>query len=129
MQDAVRYALTPRRPPDPVRRRGGRTTARCRADGVDVLPEIDGGAVGRRVPLHRQYDHAQAGPWRVALRRGQWGPLSDADRGRSPLYEREGDVTQARDLAADRPEVVERLRDELGRLYVPAGTDRGRSGR
>jgi arylsulfatase A len=89
-------------------------------DGVDLLPLLEGGTVERPVPLHWQYDHAEDGPWRIALRRGRWKLLADADRGRFALYDLEGDLTETRDLAADRPEVVARLRAELDRVYVPA---------
>ena len=89
-------------------------------DGVNVLPLLEGGPVERPVPLHWQYDHAQDGPWRIALRRGPWKLLADADRKRFALYDLESDIAETRDLAAEQPEVVERLRAELERVYVPA---------
>ena len=50
-----------------------------RLDGVDVLPLLEGRSVKRQVPLHWQYDNAQGGPWRVALRHGPWKLLADAE--------------------------------------------------
>jgi arylsulfatase A len=90
-------------------------------DGVNLLPMLDGGTVERTVPLHWQYDHALDGPWRIALRRGPWKLLADAERERFALYDLENDAAETRDLASERPEVVERLRAEIGRVYVPAG--------
>jgi hypothetical protein len=102
-----------------VRHRRGRTTARCRA-GRGRCPAGARRARGRAAGLlHRPLDHAQDGPWRVALRRGRRELLAAADRERFALYDREGVVAEARDLAAVRPAVVERLRAELGRVYVP----------
>jgi arylsulfatase A len=89
-------------------------------DGVNLLPMLDGHAVERPVPLHWQYDYAQDGPWRIALRRGRWKVLADADRGQIALFDLESDIGETRDLAAERPEVVERLRAELERVSVPA---------
>jgi arylsulfatase A len=101
-------------------------------DGINILPLLDGQAVERRVPLHWQYDRAQDGPWRIALRRGRWKILADADRGRFALFDLEGDIAETRDLAAERPEVVERLRAELERGVCPGerlirGEIRGRN--
>ncbi len=89
-------------------------------DGVDVTPILEGGKVENRpVPLHWQYDKALEGPWRIAVRRGPWKLLADADRKNFALYDVVADVSETRDQAADHPEIVKRLRDELERVYVP----------
>jgi len=90
-------------------------------DGVDVLPILEGRTVERPVPLHWQYDVAQGGPWKVAVRRGPWKLLADADRKQFALYDVVADVAETRDQAADHPDVVDRLREELERVYVPLG--------
>jgi arylsulfatase A len=94
-------------------------------DGVDVLPILEGRPVERSVPLHWQYDNAQGGPWRVALRRGPWKILADADRKQFALYDVVTDIAESRDLAAERPDVAGQLRAELERLYVPAAKSSG----
>lgn len=91
-------------------------------DGVNVLPLLDGKPVDRPVPLHWQYDQALEGPWRIALRRGQWKLLADADRRQFALFDLENDPSETHDLAAEQPEVIERLRPELDRLYIPAAS-------
>lgn len=88
-------------------------------DGVSVLPLLDGEPIDRPVPLHWQYDKALEGPWRIALRRGEWKILADADLKQFALFNLNNDPSETRDLAADRPEVVNRLRPELERLYIP----------
>ena len=89
-------------------------------DGVDVTPILEGGKVDARpVPLHWQYDKAIGGPWRIAVRRGRWKLLADADRKNFALYDVVADVSETKDGASDHPEVVAELRDELERVYVP----------
>lgn len=88
-------------------------------DGVNVLPILEGGAVDRPVPLHWQYDNAQGGPWRIAIRRGTWKLLADADRKQFALYDLATDPAEEHDRAADRPEVVNQLRADVERLYHP----------
>ena len=88
-------------------------------DGVNALPILEGRAVERPVPLHWQYDVAQGGPWRVAVRRGPWKLLADADRARFALYDVVADAAEAHDRAAEHPEIVDRLKPELERVYVP----------
>jgi arylsulfatase A len=96
-------------------------------DGVDVLPLLEGRPVERPVPLHWQYDNAQGGPWRNALRRGNWKLLADADRKRFALYDLATDIAEAHDRSADKPDVVRELVTELERIYVPAAlTSRSR---
>jgi arylsulfatase A len=90
------------------------------SDGVDVLPILEGRLVERPVPLHWQYDKAQGGPWRIALRRGPWKILADADRKQFALYDVVTDIAEGRDRAAEHPEVVRQLRAELERMYLPA---------
>jgi arylsulfatase A len=89
------------------------------SDGVNLLPILDGRSVERPVPLHWQYDKAQEGPWRIAVRRGPWKLLADADRKQFALYDVANDIAEKQDRAANRPEIVKQLRAELDRLYLP----------
>ncbi len=91
-------------------------------DGVNILPLLDGEPVNRPVPLHWQYDQALEGPWRIALRWGKWKLLADADREQFALYDLENDASETHDLAAEHPEIVDRLRPEIDRLYIPPAT-------
>ena len=91
-------------------------------DGVNILPLLDGEPVNRPVPLHWQYDQALEGPWRIALRWGKWKLLADADREQFALYDLENDASETHDLAAEHPEIVDRLRPEIDRLYTPPAT-------
>ncbi len=65
--------------------------------------------------MERDYD----GPWRVAVRRGPWKLIADADRKQFALFNVVDDVSEARDRAAEHPEIVKELTIELNRLYVP----------
>jgi arylsulfatase A len=89
-------------------------------DGVNVLPLLEGRALEREIPLHWQYDNAQDGPWRLALRRGRWKLLADADRKRFALYDVATDISESRERSADKADVVKQLRAELEQIYVPS---------
>lgn len=89
-------------------------------DGVNVLPLLDGQPVERPRPLFWQYDNAQGGPWKHALRRGPWKLLADAKRQTFALYNLVDDVGERHDLAAERPDLVKELRSELDRYRFPA---------
>lgn len=90
-------------------------------DGANILPILtgDGPPVDRPVPLQWQYDHALDAPWRIALRQGPWKLLADADRNHFALYNLDADPTESHDRAAEHPEIVQRLRADLERGYVP----------
>jgi arylsulfatase A len=89
-------------------------------DGVDVSPILtDDRPVDRATPLRWRYDAAIDGPWRLALRRDRWKLLADADLARFALHDVVADVAEAHDLAAERPEVVRELREEMERTFAP----------
>ena len=88
-------------------------------DGVDILPILGGRPVDRPRPLYWQYDLAQPGLWKLALRRGPWKLLADADRKQFALFDVVADAAEAHDRSSDRPDLVRELRAELDRRYVP----------
>jgi arylsulfatase A len=90
-------------------------------DGVNVLPILEGRSqsVERRVPLHWQYDNAQGGPWRIAIRRGPWKLLADAELKQFALFDMVNDFAEKKEQSAERPELVAQMKAELKRLYLP----------
>ncbi|WP_206107677.1 serine hydrolase [Paludisphaera rhizosphaerae] len=97
------------------------TTPTGPTDGANVQPLLEGrvSTVDRSVPLHWQYDNSPDGPWRLAVRRGPWKLLADADRRQFALFNLAEDVAEAHDKAAEHPEIVKELSADLNRLYVP----------
>jgi arylsulfatase A len=95
-------------------------TAGVALDGVDVLPLLEGCSIERQVPLHWQYDYAQGGPWRLAVRRGPWKLMADADLKQFALYDVATEIAETQDRSADNPDVVRSLRAELERLHIAA---------
>jgi arylsulfatase len=89
-------------------------------DGVNVLPLLDGKKVARPQPFFWQFDNAQGGPWKHALRKGPWKLLADAGREQFALYNLVDDMAEKHDLAAEKPELVKELRAELDRFRFPA---------
>jgi hypothetical protein len=47
----------------------------------------------------------------VAVREGKWKLLVNADGGGAELYDLAADPSEARDVAGDNPEIVQRLRE------------------
>ncbi len=97
----------------------GVSPTEARLDGVSVLPILAGGKVERPIPLHWQYDSALDAPWRIAVREGPWKLLANAERDQFALFNLEADIGETHDRAGENPEVVQRLRADLERLYVP----------
>ncbi len=88
-------------------------------DGVNILPLLDGKPVVRTTPLHWQYDLAQDGPWRIAVRSGPWKLLADAERKKFALFNVQTDVAEMQDRSSSEPEVMARLKHDAERLYLP----------
>jgi arylsulfatase A len=89
-------------------------------DGVNVLPVLEGRPVDRPRPLFWQFDFAQEGPWTLALRRGPWKLLADANREHFALYNLVDDVAERHDRAVERSDLVRELRSELEQFRFPA---------
>ena len=81
-------------------------------DGASLLPLFAGGRVERPVPLYWRCRIAGSG-LQVALRSGDWKILAPADLSRFELYHLGRDWRETTDLAAEEPEVLERLRGQL----------------
>lgn len=88
-------------------------------DGVNILPLLDGKKVDRPTPLHWQYDHATDAPWTFALRSGPWKLLTNANRTQFALYNLQTDPNESEDLSTKHPDIMDRLRPEVERLYLP----------
>jgi arylsulfatase A len=86
-------------------------------DGASFLPILDGKPIVRTTPLYWQYDKAISKPWTVALRKGPWKLLADAKLEKFELYNLVEDAGEAKDRAAERPELVKELRSEMERLH------------
>jgi len=88
-------------------------------DGVNVLPLLDGKPVERPRALSWQFDYANDGPWRVAIRRGDWKLLADDKLEQFALYNLVEDLGETRERSADEPRRLEAMKAEIKRLYVP----------
>ena len=83
----------------PCARRPGSRPGRPDARRGERPADPRGPAGERPVPLYWQFDNAQGGPWRIALRRGPWKLLADADRKQFALYNLVDDVAEQHDRA------------------------------
>lgn len=84
-------------------------------DGVSLLPLLEGGAAPEREALYWHYPHYanQGGRPGGAVRAGAWKLVEFDEDGRRELFDLSKDLSENRNLAADRPEVVERLAKRL----------------
>ncbi|MFO0927193.1 MAG: sulfatase-like hydrolase/transferase [Gemmataceae bacterium] len=84
-------------------------------DGVNLLPVLQGGAAPERDALYWHYPHYanQGGRPGGAIRAGGWKLVEFYEDGRRELFDLSKDVSENRNLAAERPEVVERLANRL----------------
>ena len=72
----------------------------------------------------RQWGASGPGIWPFsAVRRGRWKLIYDHARGRFELYDLELDVGEASDLAAERPQLVASLAEELSVWIERVGAD------
>lgn len=81
-------------------------------DSVNLLPLFAGKPVERPVPMYWRY-HAAPGPFKVAMRDGDWKILADLQFQRFELYHLRNDPKETNNLAEKHPE---KLRELLARL-------------
>lgn len=90
------------------------------ADGVSLLPVLEGRAVPPRAFLYREfagYGGQQAvwsGRWKAVRQQLARGPAP------TELYDLEADAAESRDVAGGHPEVVARLEAIMAREHVPS---------
>ena len=109
-----------------------------RLDGASIVPLFSGEKVKRRRPLYWQFNRARSDA-KVAIRDGRWklvagltppapnrgGEIGDTEieqiRTAVPtefaLYDLNSDIAEADNLAATRPEVLNRMKDQLIEIY------------
>lgn len=85
-------------------------------DGIDVSQAWRGRPLTSRGPMFWEYgrndEFFRFGPEKspnLAVRRGNWKLLVNADGSRTELYDLAADVREARNLAADKPELAKEL--------------------
>ncbi|MBI5774480.1 MAG: arylsulfatase [Verrucomicrobia bacterium] len=90
-----------------------------KVDGVSVLPTILGRAqpeLSTRMMYWEQY----SGGFQQAVRWGKWKGHQVAADGKFALYDLSTDQMEARDVAAQHPDVVKRLREFMTAAHVPS---------
>lgn len=83
-------------------------------DGVSLVPLLKGGAIDREA-LHWHYPHYsnQGGKPSGAIRAGNWKLIEFFEDGRRELFDLKTDPGENRNLAEVKPEVVQKLGDQL----------------
>jgi len=85
-------------------------------DGVNLLPLLAGKPLTRPIPMYWRY-HAAPGPFKVAMRDGDWKILADLGFTQFELYHLGNDPKETQNLADKHPDKLEELRDRLRKLH------------
>lgn len=105
--------------------------ARPEIDGANILPLFEGGSIPAR-PLFWHYPHYgnQGGTPGSSVRLGKYLLIEFFETGKVSLYDVEDDISEARDLAAELPEVTQNMRgllrawrDQVGAKYPAPNPD------
>jgi len=97
-------------------------------DGASILPLFENRPVERPHSLYWQYDFAISQPWVISLRDGPWKLLANARLDQFQLYHVADDIGEQRDLAAQHPERVEALANEMKKLHAEILSEGEKSG-
>jgi len=85
-------------------------------DGVNLLPLLAGKPLTRSIPMYWRY-HAAPGPFKVALRDGDWKILADLNFTQFELYHLGNDPKETQNLADKHPNKLHELRTRLQQLH------------
>ncbi len=88
-----------------------------RPDGQSVLSAFKGEPLSRTKPIFWEWRGGDAQPhtWpSIGIRDGKWKLLVNKDQGKSELYDLQSDWAEKRNVANEKPAVVQRLSAKLG---------------
>ncbi len=94
---------------------GGKIPADRVIDGGNLLPALKGKAIERQRPLYWHCDIAP-GDMKVAMRVDDWKVVANEALTKFELYDLKTDWQEKKDLAADRPEILAELKQQLSDL-------------
>ena len=87
-------------------------------DGLSIVPELIGeAAAGRKQPQH-DYLYWEIGGW-TAIRQGAWRAVRPKPNQPWELYDLSTDPSESRDLAAAKPEILEKLTALAAKAHEP----------
>jgi len=89
---------------------GASMEAGYHGDGVDMTDALLGKSFERSRPMFWHHPTASGRGPQLAVRDGDWKLLINPDGGEAALYDLASDVGEQTNVAADKPEVVDRLR-------------------
>lgn len=91
-------------------------------DGQSLVGLLRGGEAESRT-LFWHYPHYHGSTWKpgAAIRDGDWKLIEFYDDGNYELYDLATDLGEQRNLAAERPEIAERLRNKLEKWQLDLG--------
>jgi arylsulfatase A-like enzyme len=93
-------------------------TAPADIDGVSILPELVGEAAAGRKQAQHKYLYWEIGGW-TAIRQGSWRAVRPKPNQPWELYDLSFDPSESRDLAAMKPEILEKLSALAAEAHEP----------
>ena len=87
-------------------------------DGLSILPELIGEAAAGRKQAQHDYLYWEINAW-TAIRQGAWRAVRPKPNQPWELYDLSADPSESRDLAAAKPEILERLTALAAKAHEP----------
>ncbi|MDE0780860.1 MAG: sulfatase-like hydrolase/transferase [Alphaproteobacteria bacterium] len=105
---------------------GAEMPTRFQPDGIDVQAALFGQSFTREEPLFWQNPTAKRRGPSLAIRSGDWKLLMEYDGTDLQLFDLRSDVSESRNVASDRPVLVNQMRSQLLDWYrsLPSPIDR-----
>ena len=91
-------------------------------DGTSILPIFRQQPIVRKKPLYWQYDRALSRPFVVSMREGDWKLIANKTLDSVNLYDLSEDIDESRDLAAQYPQRIDSMKEDMNMLYHDINT-------
>jgi arylsulfatase A-like enzyme len=88
-------------------------------DGISFAPELLGAKAAGREQKNHEFQYWENGG-RAAVRMGDWKAIGPIGKDGWELYDLSKDASESRNVAAEHPDVLERIRGIVGKAHEPA---------
>ena len=90
-------------------------------DGISIARALHGRTLPKRsTPLYWDYGHCRGNQYVQAVRLADWKGIRSQASGQIELYDLKNDVHESRNVAADHPDIVDRIRKVMDESVTPS---------